>query len=243
MPLNDLEAELLEIDENLRRYDLTAWEQSQHIERREALLKKRGQRDTPGGNRKSPSHGETVKPKTAKDLAGEVGMSRATYQRRSKVGRDIAEATADILNSITDLRRATCPTARNSSSNLRSSSPTCTGSGQPYPFSAVRRSTPGYRQSSPIHAVPPPSGCARLELSRRHLRFYAPSTAVDTGRLLRVFCVSDVVLVVLVFSCLDDSWLIVFSLNLHRCHLTSSQRAALSTNVVKELELEAKERH
>ena len=109
MPLNDLEAELLEIDENLRRYDLTAWEQSQHIERREALLKKRGQRDTPGGNRKSPSHGETVKPKTAKDLAGEVGMSRATYQRRSKVGRDIAEATADILNSITDLEACDLP--------------------------------------------------------------------------------------------------------------------------------------
>ena len=44
--------------------------------------------------------------KTTADLAAEAGMSERTYQRRSKVGRDIAPATADILNAITDL--ATC---------------------------------------------------------------------------------------------------------------------------------------
>lgn len=44
--------------------------------------------------------------KTTEELAAEAGMSKATYERRAAVGRDIAPATADILNAITDL--ATC---------------------------------------------------------------------------------------------------------------------------------------
>ena len=107
LELDDLEAELLEIDENLRRYDLTAWEQSQHIERRETLLKKKGQRAkaSPGSNQHEVPVTVTGT-KTTADLATEAGMSERTYQRRSKVGRDIAPATADILNAIVDL--ATC---------------------------------------------------------------------------------------------------------------------------------------
>ena len=101
--------DLLEIDENLRRYDLTAWEQSQHIERREVLLKKRGQRAKANDNRHT-SRGVTVTPlKTTADLADEAGMSKRTYKRRAAVGRDIAEATADILNSITDLEACDLP--------------------------------------------------------------------------------------------------------------------------------------
>ena len=107
LELDDLEAELLEIDENLRRYDLTAWEQSQHIERREALLKKKDERAkaSPGSNQhKVPV--TVTGTKTTADLATEAGMSERTYRRRSAVGRDIAPATADILNAIVDL--ATC---------------------------------------------------------------------------------------------------------------------------------------
>ena len=107
LELDDLEAELLEIDENLRRYDLTAWEQSQHIERRETLLKKKGQRAKVGDNQHEGGRLTVSRPeKTTADLATEAGMSKATYKRRSAVGRDIAPATADILNAITDL--ATC---------------------------------------------------------------------------------------------------------------------------------------
>ena len=103
-------AELLEIDENLRRYDLTAWEQSRHIERREALLKKKGQRAkaSPGTNQHEVPL--TVSgTKTTAELANEAGMSTATYKRRSAVGRDIAAETAEILNSITDLKTCDLP--------------------------------------------------------------------------------------------------------------------------------------
>lgn len=47
--------------------------------------------------------------KTNADLADEAGMSKATYERRSKVGRDIADETAEILNSITDLKACNLP--------------------------------------------------------------------------------------------------------------------------------------
>ena len=106
LELDDLEAELLEIDENLRRYDLTAWEQSQHIERREALLKKKGERAKQGENQHKGGGVTVTPPKTTADLATESGMSERTYKRRVAVGRDIAPATADILNAIVDL--ATC---------------------------------------------------------------------------------------------------------------------------------------
>ena len=106
LELDDLEAELLEIDENLRRYDLTAWEQSQHIERREVLLKRKGERATPRDNHRKDAPATVTGAKTTADLAAEAGMSKRTYARRAAVGRDIAPATADILNAITDL--ATC---------------------------------------------------------------------------------------------------------------------------------------
>ncbi len=113
MDLNDLDAELLEIDENLRRYDLTAWEQSQHIERREKLLKQKGQRKTDGGNgsNQHESNRLTVRQlqKTTADLAEEAGMSRATYARRAQVGRSIAPATAEIISNIDDLETCDLP--------------------------------------------------------------------------------------------------------------------------------------
>ncbi len=95
---------------------------------------------------------------------------------------------------------------------------------------------------------------------------------VDRDDCSRATCVRDALSVVPLSSRFNDSWLIsrrhrlracqetgatlktrkwdgkgslvefVLSLNLDRRHLTSSQRAALSSDVVKELELEAKER-
>lgn len=100
-------------DENLRRYDLTAWEQSQHIDRREELLKKKGERRKDGGNgsnqHKSNPVTVTGLQKSTAELATEAGMSERTYQRRAKVGHSIASATADILNSITDLEACDLP--------------------------------------------------------------------------------------------------------------------------------------
>ena len=83
----------MEIDENLRRYDLTAWEQAQHIERRETLLQQKGERAKAHGNgsNQHTSKGDTVSPlRTNADLAAEAGISERTYQRRAKIGRDIA---------------------------------------------------------------------------------------------------------------------------------------------------------
>ena len=107
LDLNDLDAELLEIDENLRRYDLTAWEQSQHIERREKLLTEKGQRRTDG--RYSNPVTVTGLEKTTADLAEEAGMSESTYKRRAQVGRSIAPATAEIISNIDDLETCDLP--------------------------------------------------------------------------------------------------------------------------------------
>ena len=93
---DEIEARLAEIDENLCRNDLTVWEQSRHVAERETTMAASGGRDKAGGDRRSPSHRETVK--TATDLAEELNMSRATYLRRYKIGRTLGEQTRAVLD-------------------------------------------------------------------------------------------------------------------------------------------------
>jgi hypothetical protein len=76
--------ELAEIDENLKRFDLTVWEQSKHIARREALMVARGERATSH----RPNKGDTVSPlSTTEQLADSLGLHERTYQRRKAIGR------------------------------------------------------------------------------------------------------------------------------------------------------------
>jgi ParB-like chromosome segregation protein Spo0J/N6-adenosine-specific RNA methylase IME4 len=85
---DDIEAQLAEIDENLRRNDLTILEQSQHLARRDELLKEQGKRATVKNNQYYA--GDTVSPpKTTKEMANEIGLSERSAQRRMQVARDI----------------------------------------------------------------------------------------------------------------------------------------------------------
>ncbi|MDP9458664.1 MAG: hypothetical protein M3Q60_23485 [Actinomycetota bacterium] len=45
---DDLRNRLIEIDENLQRFDLTVWEQAKHAEERERVLEALGHRRQPG---------------------------------------------------------------------------------------------------------------------------------------------------------------------------------------------------
>lgn len=60
----------MEIDENLKRHDLTVWEAAKHVARREEILEERGQRRTVGGR----VHPATVTgSNTTANLAEEMG--------------------------------------------------------------------------------------------------------------------------------------------------------------------------
>lgn len=99
--VDDAQAELLEIDENLRRHDLTVWEQSKHIARREAIMQARGERVTHGGDRKSSDHGEHLNErKTTAEVAESAGMSSATWRRRAKTGTRITPEVARVLDDL-----------------------------------------------------------------------------------------------------------------------------------------------
>ena len=95
--------QLAEIDENLIRHDLTVVEQSDHVARREALLKARGERAERGG---TGSNQHTSKPvtvtglQTTEELAKAAGMSTSTYERRARIGRDLTEETKAIISEL-----------------------------------------------------------------------------------------------------------------------------------------------
>lgn len=104
---DELDAELAEIDENLISHRLTVAEQADHIARREALMTARGERAAGGGDRPSESDSNfdpvTVtgsKEKTTDDLAKEAGMSKSSYQKRSKIGRGLTAETKEIVSEI-----------------------------------------------------------------------------------------------------------------------------------------------
>ena len=55
--LNDIDAELAEIDENLRRSNLSILEEAEHLLRREELLEAKGSRAKPGDNQHTAGDG------------------------------------------------------------------------------------------------------------------------------------------------------------------------------------------
>ena len=88
--LDELDAELAEIDENLRRSELTVLEQGDHLDRREQILAARGQRAQPGHNQHNGG-GDTVTPPpvTTAAIAGDMGISERSAQRRLQIARGL----------------------------------------------------------------------------------------------------------------------------------------------------------
>ena len=86
LDLDALGVELVEIDENLVRRELTVLEQAEHLARRDELLRARGER-APDHR---PEKGASVAPfQTTKAIAAQVGMSERTAQERMQIVRGL----------------------------------------------------------------------------------------------------------------------------------------------------------
>jgi phage N-6-adenine-methyltransferase len=95
--LSEVDAELAEIDENLRRNNLTVLEESEHLLRREELLEAKGLRAKPGDNQYNGG-GEMVAPPptaTTASIAGEMGMSERSAQMRLQIARGLDTEVRD----------------------------------------------------------------------------------------------------------------------------------------------------
>ncbi len=91
---DDLKNRLREIDENLKRLDLTVWEQSKHAEERERVLGAMGQR-LKGRPEKSATVADF---RTTPEIAAEAGMSGRSWQQRTKIGRSLGPKTREALD-------------------------------------------------------------------------------------------------------------------------------------------------
>jgi ParB-like chromosome segregation protein Spo0J len=100
---------LQEIDENLKRLDLTVWEQSKHAEERERVLEAMGERAKRGDNRHSRpatvagldqdgAPATVAGARTTADVANEAGMSERSWQQRTKIGRALGPKTSKALD-------------------------------------------------------------------------------------------------------------------------------------------------
>ena len=88
----ELKARLQEIDENLKRAELTAIEKSIHIEEREVILREINQLSQKGDNRFS-IQGKS----TQTQRAAEIGMSRRNYQYHKEL-ENLHPEVKDLLN-------------------------------------------------------------------------------------------------------------------------------------------------
>ena len=87
---------LVEIDENLRRADLTVLQQAEHLEARNQELERLGLRAP--SHRPQEGKGATVAPlKTTKNLAAEIGLSKRSAQLRMQIARQLSPATKNAL--------------------------------------------------------------------------------------------------------------------------------------------------
>lgn len=96
LEVNDLDAELAEIDENLRRNELTVLEQAEHLQRREEILSAKGQRAP--AHRPEQEKGETVSPlTTTAGIAAEIGLSERSAQQRLQIARNLDDEVKTVL--------------------------------------------------------------------------------------------------------------------------------------------------
>ncbi len=95
--VDPLQAELIEIDENLMRADLTVFEQAQHLQRREEILASLGLRAQRGDNQHSAGGDAASPPLTTADLAAQMGISERSAQKRLQIARGITPEAAEII--------------------------------------------------------------------------------------------------------------------------------------------------
>lgn len=127
VPTDDIVNELIAIDENLIREELTALEKSEHLKRRNALLVALGERALPGnpgenrsqvevevkgkGKKKTVSVVKDNTKKTTGDMAHDVGISERALQSLLQVANSIdAEvkeiiANHEVANNMSELTR------------------------------------------------------------------------------------------------------------------------------------------
>jgi len=89
--------ELIEIDENLIRNDLTILEQGQQLNRRDEILKALGQRAEQGDNQHSVGSELNSPPKTTAEIAKESGISERTAQHYKQIDKGIDESVKDMI--------------------------------------------------------------------------------------------------------------------------------------------------
>ena len=109
LEVDELDAELAEIDENLRRTELSVLEQGEHLIRRQELLEAKGLRAkaSPGTNQHVV--GETVSPTTTVTtaaMAAELGISERSAQQRTQIARRLDPVVKELIGG-TDLADST----------------------------------------------------------------------------------------------------------------------------------------
>ncbi|MEI6377568.1 MAG: DNA modification methylase [bacterium] len=116
VPTDPQQNELIAIDENLMRNNLSVLEESEHILRREEIILERQNRALSGENQFTTGSGvyvagditesgglycrppqSTTGKLTTKDLADDVGLAKSTYQERVKIGRDMPECVKNLI--------------------------------------------------------------------------------------------------------------------------------------------------
>lgn len=98
---DELTAKLAEIDENLRRNELTVLQQAQHLQQREQVLEQMGLRAKVGWNGNQHTEkvgGETISPpKTTDDIAQEVGLTGRSVQHRKQIANKITPGVQEVI--------------------------------------------------------------------------------------------------------------------------------------------------
>jgi phosphoglycolate phosphatase-like HAD superfamily hydrolase len=97
--LDEVDSELAEIDENLRRTELTVLEQAEHLLRREELLAAKGVRAKAGDNQ----HTDAT---TTATIADSMGISERSAQQRLQIARGLSQEARDALRG-TELAEST----------------------------------------------------------------------------------------------------------------------------------------
>jgi hypothetical protein len=90
----DLDAELAEIDENLKRAELSILERGEHLVRRSEILKEMGVRAPSGRPRKGASDAPLS---TTEDLAEQAGIAKRTAQEDMNLARALPPEVRDLL--------------------------------------------------------------------------------------------------------------------------------------------------
>ena len=102
LELTDLQAELIEIDENLYRTELTVLEQSQHYCHRDDILRVMGTRAnaSPGTNQYTEVSAPGAPTITTAAMASQMNMSKRAAQERMQIGRNIVQEVQELIGEL-----------------------------------------------------------------------------------------------------------------------------------------------